>query len=169
MGDLSFKRFSVLLGVLLIAATASVRAEEEVYVYTNADLAKLDWSTDAALAPSPVTDPVFVAQEQARWDFVQSFLKGEYARLDADRAHRLDRERAQAVERASQRKRYSLAGYPYWFRPGGRSSKRYVGHHKFQIGATMPPSYRPVVKPNRPSTGRPRPSTLPRVPRGRRP
>jgi len=170
MSELGFRRFGVLLGLLLIAATASVRAEEQPYVYTNADLAKLDWGAADDPAPPPVTDPVRVAVERARWDFVQSFLKGEYARLDADRAHRLDRERAQAEQRASQRKRYSLAGYHrYWYYPGLHGSKRYVGHHKFpSIEGTRPTSYRPVVKPNPPRTGRSRPSTPQRTPRGQR-
>jgi len=77
---------AVAIGVLAFqppARAEQLPAGEPVPLYTNADLEKFGPPT----APDgPVRTP-----DGGEWRFVQEFLDREYARVDADRRHDLDR------------------------------------------------------------------------------
>jgi hypothetical protein len=87
-------------------------------VYTNEDLEKLP-----PLQPLVIIDddgqPLKIEGAEERWAFVDSVLGQAYARIDADRAYRIERRRseaeADAVERLESRPRYLLP-YSYFYR-----------------------------------------------------
>ncbi len=79
--------------LLLLAAFPGVHAqdqtdEEEAYVYTNADVEKLE--------PIPIGQPpVYVAFDTEAWAFVSAFIARERAKISSDRDHELERERVE--------------------------------------------------------------------------
>jgi hypothetical protein len=107
-------RFVVLL--LLVFAFqgwSAPRAEErDVRLYTNADLERFPDLPDSRVeAAKPSTE---------EWGFVTDYLQRQYSRIDADRAHALQRERAEAeVELIRTRANRRTYGLPlYWNRFG---------------------------------------------------
>jgi hypothetical protein len=84
-------RIAVALLLLLPATAAQAHEEtdgEEVYVYTNADVEKLE--------PIPTNrPPAHAAHDPEAWAFVTAFIEHEREQIDADRNHALERERVQ--------------------------------------------------------------------------
>jgi len=76
--------------LLLLAAFPGIHAqdevaEEEVYVYTNADVEKLE--------PIPTgSSPFHVLDDPDAWAFVADFIKNERAKISSDRNHELERD-----------------------------------------------------------------------------
>ena len=68
---------AVLAGVGAQAREA--QSDDEVYVYTNADLERL----------GPIPESIACCREDYGWGFVQDFIDREYRRLDADREFEL--------------------------------------------------------------------------------
>jgi hypothetical protein len=95
-----------------------VAEDDEVYVYTNADLEQLE------PIPGQAGDPPSAEEIERDWAFVQSVIDDAHARIDADRNYGLDRRKteaeADALDRISSRPRYALPynyrfGYPYGY------------------------------------------------------
>ena len=100
------KRVSAALVLTLAMASRPTRAaEDEVPLYTNADLDRMFGKSEPS-APSRV--PSTTAEED--WGRVESFLDREYARLDADRKYELER---RALREEPPRADY-YAGYAVW-------------------------------------------------------
>ena len=87
--------------VLALVATGPVRAGDAVPVYTNADLDRM-----FGKAPEPSAKPYVDAD--ADWQRVGAFLDREYARVDADRKHDIDR----ASVRVETREENEFRGWP---------------------------------------------------------
>jgi len=103
--------------VLFLAAFPGVYAqdqtdEEEVYVYTNADIEKLE--------PIPTgRPPVYTSFDTEAWAFVSEFIARERAKITSDRDHELERER---VEIEADRPVGYGERYPFYLRvPYGRA------------------------------------------------
>jgi hypothetical protein len=79
--------------VLLLAAFPGVHAhdpadDEDVYVYTNADIEKLE--------PIPTgRPPVYTTFDTEAWAFVSAFIAREREKITSDRDHELERERVE--------------------------------------------------------------------------
>ena len=79
--------------LLLLAAFTGVHAqnqidEEEVYVYTNADVEKL--------VPLPAgQSSVYTPFDAEAWEFVSAFIARERAKIISDRDHELERDRVE--------------------------------------------------------------------------
>jgi hypothetical protein len=99
-------------------------AEDAPRVYTNADLER--FNRPAAGAPAAPTGSA--ADPASEWKYVQDFLDREYARIDADRRHRLEVRESDRQERESEtwkHGRYWVGGSigaAYW--PGWWTSPR---------------------------------------------
>jgi hypothetical protein len=121
------------VGLLVIVtaalpATAQIDGGEDVRVYTNADLERL--------APLPVDSEPVAADPDPGWQIVTEFLDREHARLDAERAHDLERRRVELEERTIDPRRSRAAyaypfRYPYGVHPYGRPGKRHGGRGRF--------------------------------------
>ncbi len=76
----------VWLGVLafVVGCASGAAAAEEGYVYTNADL--LEMFGPPSPAPEPPAQPA-----DGGWEMVIEFIDRQYERIDAERAHDLDR------------------------------------------------------------------------------
>jgi hypothetical protein len=102
---------SLAIGFLLIATPVVAQTDEAelVHVYTNADLERL--------GPLPVaSEPVAANDDDAAWEFVAEFLAREHARLDAARAHDLDRRQVDLEEESVTRRRsYGTYVYPHHY------------------------------------------------------
>ena len=113
------------IGLLLLCAVmlpvAAQTGAETVRVYTNADLERLE--------PLAVDSAPVARHDEAEWEFVTEFLEREQAKIDADRAHRLEQRRV-AIEEGFVGDRRSRSGYriPYGIYPYGQRYKR-VSHH----------------------------------------
>jgi hypothetical protein len=101
-------------------------ADAPVRVYTNEDLEELP-----PIPPLVIVDdsgkPLEIEGASERWAFVDEVLGQAYARIDADRAHWIERRRAEAeadaLERIQSRPRYLLP-WNAWY--GGSR----VGHYE---------------------------------------
>jgi len=104
---------------------STARAEDgEVRLYTNDDLERFPTLPDSEVEASrPSND---------EWRFVTDYLERQYSRLDADRKHSMERDRAEAevdlIRRQANRRTYGLPFY--WNRydswngaPGRRPGK----------------------------------------------
>jgi len=123
---------------------SSARAEDgEVRLYTNIDLERF---------PTLPASEVEASRPSAdEWRFVTDYLDRQYTRLDADREHSMERDRAEAevdlIRRQANRRTYGLP--VYWNRfdswngaPGRRTGKGTLGRIK---RATLPSgSIRPL-------------------------
>jgi hypothetical protein len=104
----------------LFGSGALVQADDEpVRLYTNADLERFG-------EPSPADAHPVVHDDEAAWKFVTDFLEREHGRLDAERAHDLERRRVQTEEQFVDRSRRRSYGVPlgvlgYGLRGGHRS------------------------------------------------
>lgn len=102
----------IAVALLLLTALPGVQAQdetdgEEVYVYTNADVEKLE--------PLPAgRPPAHSAYDPEAWAFVSAFIERERDKIYSDRNHALERERVQ-IE-ANRPVGYSER-YPVYLRP----------------------------------------------------
>ncbi len=92
--------------VLLAAAPAALAGEngEEVVLYTNADVEKLE----PLPTGRPLVDTTF---DPEAWEFVAAFIDRERAKITSDRDHELERDRVQ-IE--AERPVGHGAAYPYY-------------------------------------------------------
>ncbi|MCP3982335.1 MAG: hypothetical protein GY716_23785 [bacterium] len=106
----------VWLGVLafVVGCASGAAAAEEGYVYTNADL--LEMFGPPSPAPEPPAQPA-----DGGWEMVIEFIDRQYERIDAERAHDLDRllteAEAGAAAREASEPRYYLPYSPYYVAP----------------------------------------------------
>jgi hypothetical protein len=100
------KRVSAALVLALAVASGPARAaDEEVPLYTNADLDRMFGKSE----PTAPSGPPSTTAEQD-WHRVESFLDREYARLDAERKYELER---RALREAPPQADY-YNGYAAW-------------------------------------------------------
>jgi hypothetical protein len=101
-----------LVAALLLTVPVAA-GDDEVYVYTNADLEQLE------PIPGQQGTPPTAEEIERGWAFVQSVIDDAHARIDADRQYDLDRRKteaeADALDRIGSRPRYAL---PYNYRFG---------------------------------------------------
>jgi hypothetical protein len=90
---------------------ASDATEQSIRTYTNEDLEKLP-PLPSLVIVDDAGEPIKFEGAEERWAFVDSVLGQAYARIDADRAHWIERRRAEAeadaLERIHSRPRYLL-------------------------------------------------------------
>jgi hypothetical protein len=129
---LAWTILTVALPVAGAGAPALAAGEAEVRLYTNEDLARFPVLPDSTVA----------AEKPAReeWAGVVAYLEREHARIDADRAHRLERDRAEAevefIQRQGDRRRYSLP-YDAWRYGHGRPDR--LRATSFRTGGAIRP------------------------------
>jgi hypothetical protein len=136
----------MLLAAALLVLVAPVAGADEVRVYTNADLESFAVASDTVSPParSPVDD-------HAAWEFVQSFIEREHARIDNERALELERARTAAeIESYGRSVERYLIGYPPYYR-GQRVKHRVRGYgddtgHRAQTSVRIVPLHaRPTL------------------------
>ena len=95
--------------LLLLAVSPGLRAQDpadrdEVVLYTNADIEKLE--------PLPTGQPlVDTSLDTEAWEFVSAFIASERAKINSDRDHELERDR---VEIEAERPVGYGERYPYY-------------------------------------------------------
>jgi len=113
-----------LIALIFASATPGARAQttdEPVRVYTNADLALLGPLPAVAADPNPASR----SSEEQSWKFVADFIKQERAKIDADRAYDLERERVDNEAREDRGHGVPYLGY-YGYHPGPYHGRRHV-------------------------------------------
>ena len=140
MGANSMKTTAyIAAALLLLAALPGVYAqneidEEEVYVYTNADVEKLE--------PIPTGRPsAYTSFDTEAWEFVSAFIAHERAKITSDRDHELERDR---VEIEADRPVGYGERYPYYPPrvPYGRAHHGQRVHVETDTGEEAPPATR---------------------------
>jgi hypothetical protein len=131
------------LGLILAALLPApwVAAEPEVHVYTNADLQRFELPGETG-EPDP--------QPVETWGYVVDYLEREWARIDADRSHDLERARVRNDEMLRDRSTISIPYAPFYY--GFRVHDRYRGNRPEQfdgdrlrgISAFRQPGHRPL-------------------------
>jgi hypothetical protein len=99
------------VGIIAAGVTVSAQEQEEVPLYTNADLEKYG----PPETPNPPSPPPASQASDGRWVFVQDHLDREYSRIATDR--RLDLEES-LVQPAPQPVDDGYVGYPFYGRLG---------------------------------------------------
>jgi len=104
-------RFAVAPLAIMAAFAATVvtaepaNREDPVRVYTNADLEELE--------PLPVGAPAEGQSDESGWKFVAEFIDREHRRLDAERAHALNRRLVEIEEEETSYRSHGFYTYPY--------------------------------------------------------
>jgi hypothetical protein len=99
------------VGIVAAGAWAGAQEQEEVPLYTNADLEKYG----PPETPNPAPPPPARQEDDGRWEFVQEHLDREYDRIATDR--RLDLEES-LVQPAPEPVDDGYVGYPIYGRYG---------------------------------------------------
>jgi hypothetical protein len=130
---MAFLRISASGPVLLVAAMLPLAAQTEVEppvrVYTNADLERFE--------PLAVDSTPVAPHDDAQWEFVSDFIEREQARIDADRAHRLEQRWVEIEERSVERNRSYVRGVlPYGVYPYGNAHRRHGARPRHHVRST---------------------------------
>ncbi len=130
----------VVLSLFLLSLLGTAVADDEVRLYTNADLEKF--------GPPPDAMTRVVQDDDRGWEFVTAFLERERARLDADRAYELNWRRLDLEEQVLDRRDRSLYLSPYVSYPYFPHSTRHAGRRHgsgvSHMGSARPDGIRPL-------------------------